>query len=158
MKKILSLLAVAAISTPTAGLTSGWTENNIKTVKVAKPEVKFDASNLSTWGEKQKFNINRNYIYSTIGFPLNGTWSQWVNGVYPQNELNAISLAFQNINPNINFRYTLHTEVNANRVYLPVPKPNATVKDILFGGIKLVVCGFNGLKGKLEMTLTTNYL
>ncbi len=157
MKKILSLLAVAAISTPTAGLTSGWTENHNQTLKVSNANLKFDASNLSTWGKTQTNIISQSVYVSTIGFPANGTWSQWVNGAFQDyKEINALSNAFHKINPNIHFDLSDGT-VNVKRVYSPAPNPNQTLEQALDHGVQLNVQGFNDIKGFLSFKLTSDY-
>ncbi len=157
MKKILSLLAVAAISTPTAGLTSGWTENHNQTLKVTNTNLKFDSTNLSTWGSQQTNIICESILNNTIGFPYTGTWSQWINGTFQNyKEKNALSFAFDSVTPKIHFGLIPGTEQNIITTYKPAPNPNAPLLQTLFNGVHLQAQGINGITGTLSFLLTTD--
>ncbi len=116
MKKILSLLAIATISTPCVSAVNACG---------------FKESDLSSWGSSQKSTIVKEYLQKAASYK-NSTWANWIVDGFSVPESMAVLAAFQKINKKINNQ-------NIARDYTPMPSLSETVKAALAKGVKLVV-------------------
>ena len=132
MKKILSLLAVLAVSSQCVSAVNAC--NNQKPLKL-NPVSPFESDNLNTWGKAQKAIINKAYLKVAAQSHLS-TWGGWIKHVNKTSSMEekGLTKALQKINPCL---HVVGIRNNIKASYLHAPSNKDSLKKVLAQGVML---------------------